>query len=309
MDVDETPIPSSLPPSDAVEPEPELEPELEPEPEPEPEPESPMNEDYTDADDTQTQNIQSRHGSQEEDKDPLDIISLFSRSPSSTRSNVPVVNGLPSTSDQVDADADDEGELGIEKEDSLEPPSQAAIVGTSQEVKDDSPSPSPSPQTPLPTEDILVSPSQLLNSPTVSSKPPPAPVIVRISSSQQEHQPSYSFVEDSPPPVQVRVPPPSPPSRIKAATRYTLPPVSALPLELQKKGKPPKLRKRDRDKERSGSDGGKKEEWTPLGMARWAAVLRANPVFKRVSRASKCVSTRDWNVSIVEIGWDLSTNQ
>ncbi len=202
-----------------------------------------MNEDYTDADDTQTQNIQSRHGSQEEDKDPLDIISLFSRSPSSTRSDVPVVNGLPSTSDQVDADADDEGELGIEKEDSLEPPSQAAIVGTSQEVKDDSPSPSPSPQTPLPTEDILVSPSQLLNSPTVSSKPPPAPVIVRISSSQQEHQPSYSFVEDSPPPVQVRVPPPSPPSPYKSCNSLYASPCICITAGASKEGQAAKVTK------------------------------------------------------------------
>ncbi|KLO14690.1 hypothetical protein SCHPADRAFT_850679 [Schizopora paradoxa] len=303
MDVDEShaSVPPPPPVSDGIEPDTDEDAHMEEE-----------SENAEVAVETQSQEVQERHGSQEEDKDPLDIISLLSRASSISQADEPVVEQPPMTSDQVDADdnadddADDEDDADMEKEEekeeSLEPPSQTTqTVVTSQEVRDESPSPSPSPKTPLPTESFPVPSSQMLASPSVPSKTPPAPVIVRISSSQQELHPTYSFVGDSPPSVPARPPQPSPPSRVKAATRYTLPPVSALPLELQKKGKPPKLRKRDRDKERSGSDNGKKDEWAPMGMARWAAILRCNPVFKRVSRASKCVSTRDWNISMQEL--------
>ena len=73
---------------------------------------------------------------------------------------------------------------------------------------------------------------------------------------------------------------------------YPLPPLHLLPMEFEKK-KPSKRSKRDK-----GGDA-KKEEWQPMGLNRWAAVLRANPVHLKLSRATKCLSTRDWSVRIL----------
>ena len=72
---------------------------------------------------------------------------------------------------------------------------------------------------------------------------------------------------------------------------YTMPPLNTLPVEYHKKGKPKQSRKRDKEK----GDG--KNEWTPMGAAKWGAIIRANPVYKKVARAHKCLSSRDWDVS------------
>lgn len=75
---------------------------------------------------------------------------------------------------------------------------------------------------------------------------------------------------------------------------YTLPPLRSLPPEYLRKGKSVKQKKRD--KERDKADGKNKDEWTPMGLTKWGATVRANPVWKKVSRATKCLSTRDWGV-------------
>lgn len=75
---------------------------------------------------------------------------------------------------------------------------------------------------------------------------------------------------------------------------YTLPPIKSLPPEYLRKGKSVKQKKRD--KERDKADGKNKDEWTPMGLTKWGATIRANPVWKKVSRATKCLSTRDWGV-------------
>lgn len=80
-------------------------------------------------------------------------------------------------------------------------------------------------------------------------------------------------------------------TQFKALT-YNLPPLKALPMEYNRKGKVKQSKKREKDK----ADG-KSQEWQPLGMAKWSAMLRANPVHKKVAKASKCLSTRDWNAS------------
>jgi len=74
---------------------------------------------------------------------------------------------------------------------------------------------------------------------------------------------------------------------------YTLPPAKFLPSEHSRKSKLSKQRKRDKDK----SEGKNKDEWMPLGFVKWGALIRANPVYTKVSRATKCLSTRDWGVS------------
>ncbi|PIL24170.1 transcription factor [Ganoderma sinense ZZ0214-1] len=74
---------------------------------------------------------------------------------------------------------------------------------------------------------------------------------------------------------------------------YPLPPLHMLPMEFAKK-------KPKRNKREKGGDS-KKEEWQPMGLNRWAAVLKANPVHTKLSRSTKCLSTRDWSIGITEM--------
>lgn len=76
---------------------------------------------------------------------------------------------------------------------------------------------------------------------------------------------------------------------------YNLPPLKALPNDYFRKSKSSKQKKKDKDK--TDTKGGK-EEWAPLGFAKWGAIIRANPIYKKVSRASKCLSTKDWSVCV-----------
>ena len=82
---------------------------------------------------------------------------------------------------------------------------------------------------------------------------------------------------------------------------YTLPFAKSLPLDQQRRLKLGKsLRKKDKEKDKvpeSRKDG--IDDWTPLGINRWGVSIRANPLWKRVSRATKTMSTRDWNVRIL----------
>lgn len=81
---------------------------------------------------------------------------------------------------------------------------------------------------------------------------------------------------------------------------YNLPPLKALPPEYLRKGKSSKQKKKDKDK--TDTKGGK-EEWAPLGFAKWGAIIRANPIYKKVSRATKCLSTKDWSVCVFPLLW------
>ncbi|TFK55158.1 hypothetical protein OE88DRAFT_1005609 [Heliocybe sulcata] len=84
---------------------------------------------------------------------------------------------------------------------------------------------------------------------------------------------------------------------------YTLPPLKVLPPDFNRKGKPTKQRKRDKDRDKGDKALERLEgkDSAPLGVNRWGATLRANPVWKRVSRAQKCISTRDWNIAYTEM--------
>ena len=78
---------------------------------------------------------------------------------------------------------------------------------------------------------------------------------------------------------------------------YTLPFAKSLPLDQQRRLKLGKsLRKKDKVPE-TRKDG--IDDWTPLGINKWGVSIRANPLWKRVSRATKTMSTRDWNVCIL----------
>ena len=82
---------------------------------------------------------------------------------------------------------------------------------------------------------------------------------------------------------------------------YTLPFAKSLPLDQQRRLKLGKsLRKKDKEKDKvpeSRKDG--IDDWTPLGINKWGVSIRANPLWKRVSRATKTMSTRDWNVRVL----------
>ena len=76
--------------------------------------------------------------------------------------------------------------------------------------------------------------------------------------------------------------------------QYKLPPLSVLPAEFSRKTK---TTKRKKERERDKSDGKKdRDEVLPMSVSRWGATVLANPVWKRVSRATKCLSTREWGV-------------
>lgn len=79
---------------------------------------------------------------------------------------------------------------------------------------------------------------------------------------------------------------------------YTLPPIKSLPVEFSRKGKP-KTKKREKEGRREKDKDKDKDEWTSLGLNRWGFTIAANPVYKRVAKASKCLMTRDWSVRII----------
>ena len=228
-----------------------------------------------------------------------------------------------------EADDDDSREIDVEEQPSETV--EAIEEGSHSEEKFVPPSPStPSVHSPERSPSIQRTPSEqreiiraprprepqiVDTTPLTPPRSPPPPVVIELSLHQPEKL-TYQFVD---PPVQhqLKVEPeiktehePSLPSATDAerarahalelklarrhAIHYPLPPLAALPAEFNRKGKPNKSRKKDRD--RSGSDSGRKDDWVPLGMSKWAALLMANPAYKKLSRATKCVTTRDWNV-------------
>ena len=85
--------------------------------------------------------------------------------------------------------------------------------------------------------------------------------------------------------------------------QYKLPPLSVLPAEFSRKTK---TTKRKKERERDKSDG-KRDEVLPMGISRWGASVIANPVWKKVSRATKCLSTREWGVCLYSCPYPAST--
>ncbi len=86
----------------------------------------------------------------------------------------------------------------------------------------------------------------------------------------------------------------SPPQQHQYQLNYSLPPLKSLPPEFNRKVKP-KSRRKEKDSVKE-KENGRKEDWLPMGINRWAATLSANPVWKRVSRPPKCLSSREWAV-------------
>ena len=135
------------------------------------------------------------------------------------------------------------------------------------------------------------------------------PMIIPAPSSPIHCLPPYAFELEPPSLPESKSPSTSPKQNLRHHfnPQYTLPPLKLLPIEFNRKGKPGRQqRKRDKEREKSEralekSEVGKKdkdskEDWVPMGLNKWGATIRANPVWKKVSRAQKCLSTRDWSV-------------
>ncbi|KAF9068671.1 hypothetical protein BDP27DRAFT_1421662 [Rhodocollybia butyracea] len=99
-------------------------------------------------------------------------------------------------------------------------------------------------------------------------------------------------------------PPPAPPvspsqPRHQLDLRYPLPPLDALPADFKVKSRKIKSKKKEKADAKKEKEG--KDDWAPWGLNRWNATIRTNPVYKRVSKATKCLSTRDWAVAMTEL--------
>ncbi|KIY43620.1 hypothetical protein FISHEDRAFT_78465 [Fistulina hepatica ATCC 64428] len=103
-------------------------------------------------------------------------------------------------------------------------------------------------------------------------------------------EPHYSFkdVPFLPQPLENLPPPVVEPSPAYDPD-YTLPSLKVLGME-PRKSKTIKQRRKSR----------KPDDRTPIGLTEWGAAIRANPIWRKVTRATKCLTTRDWGVAFTE---------
>ncbi|GLB35077.1 putative glycoside hydrolase family 5 protein [Lyophyllum shimeji] len=136
------------------------------------------------------------------------------------------------------------------------------------------------------------------------ANPVKRPVIVLSIHTSRVPEREYVFSEPPPPPPpQPAFPATATPiqRRLQFSQSFTVPPFKAMNPDYVRKSKSVK-RKRDKDRDVNGGrkENGK-EDSVSLGLNRWAATLNANPVWKRVSRAPKCLSTREWAIAMSEL--------
>lgn len=136
----------------------------------------------------------------------------------------------------------------------------------------------------------IVMPSPKLTLPSYE----PTIITIRSRLTPITAPPSYNFPLE-PPPSEITEQPRSPfplPNR-----GYALPPLKGLPPEFQRKSKSGKQQKK-REKERDKGDSRRetKEEWQSHGLNKLGVIMRANPIYRKISRTAKCLSTADWNV-------------
>ncbi|KAH7908579.1 hypothetical protein BJ138DRAFT_1157329 [Hygrophoropsis aurantiaca] len=113
--------------------------------------------------------------------------------------------------------------------------------------------------------------------------------------------PNFSFEETEPESIEIPPVPTQTEQRHHFNPQYMLPPLKSLPTDAIRRGKSAKQRKRDKEREKDKNDSKNKDEWVPIGLNKWGAIIRANPIWKKVSRATKCLSTREWSVAIAEL--------
>lgn len=128
----------------------------------------------------------------------------------------------------------------------------------------------------------------------IQATPTPRPPVIILAPSISTDATSFTFDESPFVGPEQQKSPGSPIIHQQSNLVYTLPSLRKLPQEFNRKVKT-KIKKKDKDKD--GEKGNpRKEESLPMGIQRWAATLNANPVWKRVSRPMKCLSSREWAV-------------
>jgi len=129
----------------------------------------------------------------------------------------------------------------------------------------------------------------------IQATPTPRPPVIILAPSISTDATSFTF-DESPfvGPEQQKSPSPPIIHQHQFNPDYTLPSLRKLPQEFNRKVKT-KIKKKDKDKD-SEKENPRKEDSLPMGIQRWAATLNANPVWKRVSRPMKCLSSREWAV-------------
>lgn len=130
----------------------------------------------------------------------------------------------------------------------------------------------------------------------IQPTPIPRPPVIVLAPSTSMDTTSFTF-DESPfvGPEQPKTPNSPIIHRHQYNPDYTLPQLKKLPPEFNRKVKT-KSRRKEKEKEN-----GRKEEWFPMGINKWSFTLNANPVWKRVSRPTKCLSSREWAVAMTEL--------
>ncbi|KAJ7090301.1 hypothetical protein B0H15DRAFT_884540 [Mycena belliarum] len=140
--------------------------------------------------------------------------------------------------------------------------------------------------------------------PTIIAAPPKL-VLIREPLSTLSPASSFKFSEVAAVPQVPSLEPPISPqqSRHVYHPTYMLPPLKALPADFSRKTKPAKLQRKHKEREKivAGDKAKDKDDWVPLGVSRWGAMIRANPVYTRVSRAPKCLNSKEWSVAMAEL--------
>lgn len=224
------------------------------------------------------------------------------------------VEGPAASVEPVTAEDPEETAMDVDQE--HEPPMAVAPEATitpevEERSQEESPAAQPSPKPAVPSIPSEVYPThapslQYMRKVSPISFEPTLPVseahtyIITAPTSPLRSRSTFIFVPEESRPQ----PPPEPLSPTQSGPQfppqYKLPPLKSLPAEFNPKGRPIK-RQRKKEKEAQKNDGKKdkdKDDWTPQGLMKWGIVVRANPVFKRVQKATKCLSTREWGVSL-----------
>jgi len=197
-----------------------------------------------------------------------------------------------------------EGESRVETDEPalLTPPESTSPPTPQVPQAEIKPPPMPSPQPPSPPT-LAPAPAPVLALPPSAFMLPPRPsseVFIPATLTPTKEPPHYALEQAAAEPRSLAV------SEwlnfeFSLNRHYTLPPARSLPQDQQRRLKLGKsLRKKDKEKDKvpeSRKDG--TDDWTPLGINKWGVTIKANPLWKRVSRAPKTMSTRDWNVSVL----------
>ena len=231
----------------------------------------------------------------------MSIDNLPLSTPESSKKIVAPQNEVLTTEMDVDKDPPKRQEPRKDKEDAIDAeeveaitkPSDAEVAGHSSTAEDKMDISAASVTTAVVSDNA---PSQQAQaSPLPSSQTPP--VVVQQTTpvpvpSPDDKLPQLSASE----PVTLKAGPASPIDNYRFNPTYPIPPLAVLPADFTKKAKSIK-RKKDRDREKERESKRDKDD-VPMGLSRWAATLMANPVWRKVSRANKTLSTHDWSVRI-----------